>query len=157
MVMANGVLCYIKDLNVLREVVSESMRILKKDGVFSATMLQDNEVGTLGWHYGSIQATISQKLFWEALEDELGYRIISVDYMGMWSGFEPHTFPTKGSTGQGSRYAIQLRKMANAPSGVKPVDLAAAIKVSTPTAHRELYPWIILASVLALLSAFAAL
>merc|ERR1711964_507679 len=136
LVMANGVLCYIPDVQTLKEVIVESMRILKVDGIFSATVLLDDEVGTLGYNYGSVTLTISQTHFWEALADELGYAIISIDYMGMWPGFG----------GQRSRYAIQLRKLKHQPTVVQVTDLTAAEKVSVPTPGRQCYEWILLAS-----------
>merc|ERR1711964_266638 len=109
-------------------------------------MLFDSEIGTLGYHYGSIQTTVSQKHFWEPLQTELGYRIISIEYMGMWPGFEH----------QQSRYAIQLRKVAP-PSGVAPFDLTKAEELSEPHFRREVYPWIYVGCALIIACLLAAL
>merc|ERR1712098_21977 len=109
---------------------------MKIGGIFSATMLMDDEIGTLGYNYGSIQLTISQKKFWEALQHELGYRVVSVEYMGMWPGFEH----------QKSRYAIQLRKVEPTPD-TTPVDLTPAKEVSIPSAFKQVRPYIIFFSV----------
>merc|ERR1711964_731855 len=105
--LANGVLCYIPDIKTLKEVVQESIRIMKPGGIMSATVLTDNEKHPLGARYGSCTLAISQKKFWEALQKELGYTIIAIDCMGLWEG---HSF-------QKSRYAIQLRKLQPSTEG----------------------------------------
>jgi len=146
-VMANGVLCYIPDIATLKQIVAQSMRILKKDGIFSATMLFDNEKAPIGYHYGSIQLAISQEHFWEALQTELGYMIISIEYMGTWSHFAP----------QKSRYAIQLRKVTDTPCSADVTDLSEAERVATPEAWREVlsYLWVPIVIVFLLLGSAA--
>lgn len=130
-VMANGVLCYVPSIENLKEIISELMRILKPDGIFSATLLFDNKKHSLGYRYGSIQLAISQKHFWEALQAELGYTIIAVDYMGTWDGFH----------GQRSRYAIQLRKNKMAGTGKK-TDLSKAVSDASCCSMREYFGYL---------------
>merc|ERR1711964_289848 len=91
------------------------------------------------------------KKFWEALQAELGYEIISIEYMGMWPGY-----------GQRSRYAIQVRKNPARPPGTPPLavaltDLTAAELVSKPSACREARFYIVLLSIVAVFFALVTL
>lgn len=132
--MKTGVL----GIDILKEIVQETVRILKPGMIFTATVMVDNEVGDLGYNYGCLTLAISKEKFWAKLQKELGYTILSIDSMGMW----------KNHGNQKSRYAIQIRKNESPGTGV-PTDLKEAKKVSKPTAIKEVSTYITVASVLA--------